>query len=367
MSYGRGVDKWFLWTTITLVVIGLFIFFSASMGLLAREGGASFSRVAFKQLVVGVFGGFLLLSLMSRIHYAFWRKYSFFIFLGSIFLTALVFVPGIGFSHGGATRWIGVGSFTFQPAEVLKFGFVVYFAAWASGVKAHIKTLKFGLLPVGIMLGVVALLLVNQPDNGTFLVLMATAVGMYIVAGAAWKHLFGLFVAGFVAAGVLVFAMPYVQDRIMTFLHPERDALGSGYQIRQSLIAIGSGEFFGRGFGQSIQKFNFLPEPVGDSIFAVAAEEFGFLGGVVLIGLFLLFALRGFVIAAKAPDVFARLLTVGTVILIISQSFINIASMLAIFPLTGMPLLFVSHGGTAMAIALAEVGVVLNISRRMKP
>lgn len=149
-------------------------------------------------------------------------------------------------------------------------------------------------------------------------------------------------------------------------LDPSRDALGSGYQIQQSLIAIGSGGIFGRGFGQSIQKFNFLPEPIGDSIFAVASEEFGFIGAVGLISLFLFFALRGFKVVSRVPETFGMLLGVGIITLIISQSFINIGSMLGVLPLTGIPLIFVSHGGTAMLFALAEVGIVLNISKSQR-
>ena len=152
----------------------------------------------------------------------------------------------------------------------------------------------------------------------------------------------------------------------MTFINPLSDVLGSGWQIKQSLIAIGSGEWFGRGFGQSVQKFQYLPEPIGDSIFAVAAEEFGFIGSVLLITLFLFLAFRGFKIAAKAPDSFSGLLTVGIVILIVSQSFINIGSMLGVMPLTGLPLLFVSHGGSALLFVLAEIGIILNISKFRK-
>jgi cell division protein FtsW len=155
-------------------------------------------------------------------------------------------------------------------------------------------------------------------------------------------------------------------DRVMTFLQPSADPQGSGYQINQSLIAIGSGHWVGRGFGQSIQKFSYLPEPIGDSIFSVAAEEFGFIGSVCILLLFLFFAFSGLKIAARSPDYFGGLVVVGIVILIVSQSFMNIASMLGVMPLTGEPLLFISHGGSAMLFALAEVAIILNISRSMK-
>ena len=171
---------------------------------------------------------------------------------------------------------------------------------------------------------------------------------------------------GMLAVSLLVYTRPYVKDRFLSFLDPTADPLGSGYQLQQSLIAVGAGEWIGRGFGQSIQKFNFLPEPIGDSIFSVFAEEFGFIGGVILIGLFLFFAYRGLTIASKQSALYGGLVCMGIVILITSQSFINIASLIGVMPLTGLPLLFISHGGTALMLALAEVGIVLNISKHIK-
>ena len=186
---------------------------------------------------------------------------------------------------------------------------------------------------------------------------------MALAAGMRVRHIFFFCLAVALGLAVLALTRPYLLDRVTTFMHPVGDPTGSGYQIKQSLIAVGSGGWFGRGFGQSVQKFHYLPEPTGDSIFSVAAEEFGFVGSVAIIGLFVLFALRGFHIAARAPDRFGGLTVVGIVILIITQSFLNIASMVGLVPLTGEPLVFISHGGTALLFALAGVGMVLNISR----
>ena len=188
---------------------------------------------------------------------------------------------------------------------------------------------------------------------------------MYFVAGAPLKHILLLVLIGIIGLGSLAFARPYIKERLLTLVNPTRDILGSGYQINQSLIAIGSGGMSGRGFGQSVQKFNYLPEQIGDSIFAVAAEEFGFIGSVILILLFLSFTLRGLHISNRAPDMFSRLVVLGIVIIIITQSLVNISAMLAIIPLSGIPLVFVSHGGTAMLIALSQVGIILSISRNM--
>ncbi|MDO8590759.1 MAG: putative peptidoglycan glycosyltransferase FtsW [bacterium] len=361
---GKQVDRIFLGIISILIVSGLFIFTSASLGLLARNG-ASFSSVAFSQFSA-VLIGCLLAFLISKIHYTFWRRWSFYILLFSIFLTLLVFVPKIGLEFGGGRRWIALGSITFQPAELLKIAFVIYTAAWLASAKEKITTFKGGILPVIVLLAIVGVILLKQPDTDTFVSIILAALGMFIVAGGRLRHMFiicTIFLLGLVA---LVYTRPYLMQRFTTFLNPAGDPLGAGYQIQQSLIAIGSGKIFGRGFGQSIQKFSYLPEPIGDSIFAVAAEEFGFIGGAFLISLFLFFTLRGFRIATRAPDMFGGLLAVGIVILIVSGSFMNIASMLGVIPLSGLPLLFVSHGGTAMVITLAEIGILLNVSRFRK-
>jgi len=363
---GKKYDKVFLTITALLVFFGFFIFASASLGLLAREGG-TLSSVIFNQIFFGlVLGGLALFVCARVIPYSFWNKYAFYIFLGSILFTALVFIPGLGFSHGGATRWLKLGPFTFQPAEILKLGFVIYFAAWLSGIRQKIHKLSFGIVPLVIFIGVIGALLLLQPDTGTFLVIATAALGMFVAADAKWSHTFALIALTILAVFVLALFKPYIKDRLLTFINPAHDPQGSSYQLQQSLIAVGSGDWTGRGFGQSVQKFKFLPEPVGDSIFAVFAEEWGFVGAVILIMLFLTFALRGMRIAARSPNTFTRLLVIGIVLLIVGQSFINIGSMIGVFPLTGVPLIFVSQGGSALLVALASVGIILNISAHQK-
>jgi cell division protein FtsW len=361
----RHVDKFFLIIVGLLLVVGFLIFSSASLGLLARDG-ASYGSVATRQVVLGVVMGCAAMFALSRFNYERWRKYSVFLFLFALIATALVFVPGLGMTHGGATRWLDLGFFSLQPAEILKLASVIYLAAIFSGSKVDMRKFMQGPIFALMVIGLSGALLALQPDFGTLLVIALASLGLLIAAGVKWRHLGAIFLLLFVAAGGVVATKPYVLDRITTFLAPTEDSTGSAYQISQSLIAIGSGELTGRGFGQSVQKFQFLPEPIGDSIFAVAAEEFGFLGALVLIGLYLAFAFRGLVIAHYAPNKFGGLVVLGIVILIISQSFINIASMLSLFPLTGMPLLFVSQGGTALFFALLEIGIILNISRHMK-
>lgn len=361
----KKVDTLFLLTVLTLMIGGFFIFSSASLGLLARTQSL-FKSVTLNQAVFGLIGGSLAMYINSRIPYRIWKKFALPIFVLSIVAMLLVFVPDLGFSHGGARRWIDLGFVNFQPSEIYKIAFVIFFAGWLSNVKNKVKTVKYGTIPFLVLIIISAGLLLSEPDTATFGVVIITGLVMYVTAGARFRDLLLVFVAGIIGLIILAFARPYVMDRIETFINPANDPTGSGYQIQQSQIAIGSGGITGRGFGQSVQKFNFLPEPIGDSIFAVAAEEFGFIGSVAIIFLYVFFAFRGLKIATKAPDSFGGLLATGIVILIITGSMINISSMLGLFPVSGIPLLFISHGGTALFFTLAEAGIILNISRYMK-
>jgi len=357
----KGLDRTLLTIVLILVLGGFLIFSSASLGLLAREG-ARFSSIALSQFGFGVIGGLVALTIMSNIHFRFWRKYAFYVFIASIALTLLVFT-GLGFEHGGARRWISLGSFSFQPAEILKLAFIVYVATWLSGMQKFTGTFLQGTLPFVGIIAIVGALMLAQPDTDTFIIMAVSASAMFITAGGRWRDMILLFLTGVVVIAILAFTRPYIMDRLLTFANPAADSQGKGYQIQQSLIAIGSGEIVGRGFGQSIQKFEYLPEPIGDSIFAVYAEEFGFMGSSLLVLLFTFFAFRGYRIASHAPDMFGTLLVVGFVTLIIGQAFLNIAAMLGIAPLSGLTLPFISHGGTSLLATLAAVGIVLNVSK----
>lgn len=361
----KSVDTILLAFVFTLVVGGFLIFSSASLGLLARQG-ASFSSVAFNQFLFGIVGGTGSLFLMSNLYYRNLRQYAFYIFTFSVLVTLAVFIPGLGASYGGATRWINLGGFSFQPAEILKLGFVIYIATWLSGMQEHITSFVSGTLPfVGIM-GFVGFIMLLQPDTDTFMIMAAAGLAMFITVGGRWRDVGLMFLSAAVLLALIAFMRPYIMDRLTTFMHPESDPQGSGYQIQQSLIAVGSGGLGGRGFGQSIQKFEYLPEPIGDSIFAVFAEEFGFIGSTLLILLFVSFTFRGYKIATDAPDMFGTLLVVGFMTLIACQAFLNIGAMVGVAPLSGLPLPFISHGGTALLATLTMVGIVLNVSKYRK-
>lgn len=362
MTVQKNIDRTLLLLILVLVAGGFLIFSSASLGLLAR-GGARFSSIALSQFSFGVVGGLLALIITSNIHYRIWRKYAFYFFIATILLTLCVFIPGFGMSHGGARRWIALGSFSLQPAELLKIAFVIYAATWLSGMQKYIHTFTKGTLPFIGILGVVGLVMLAQPDTDTYAIMAAAGGAMFIVAGGRWRDIVLLISAGMLMLVLLAFTRPYVMDRILTFANPASDPHGKGYQIQQSLIAVGSGGITGRGFGQSIQKFEYLPEPISDSIFAVYSEEFGFIGSFLLVTLFTIFAFRGYKLATHVPDMFGTLLVVGFITLIITQTFLNIAAMLGIAPLSGLPLPFISHGGTALLATLASVGIVLNVSK----
>lgn len=363
MNSRTKVDQPFLISVITLTIAGFFIFSSASLGLLAQKTSI-YSSVTFKQIFFGLFLGALLMLAISRIPFKTFRQVSLIFFIISIVLTLAVFIPGLGLEHGGAHRWIDLRFISFQPAEILKIGYVLYLAAYLAHARKQVETISGGLVPFLLITAVVGVVLLIQPDTDNFMVIATAGLAMFLVAGGQIKHIAAIILAGILMIGFLALTRPYVRDRIATFLDPSRDALGSSYQIQQSFIAIGSGQMFGRGFGQSIQKFNFLPEPIGDSIFAVFSEEFGFFGAVILLCLFIFFTLRALKIASTTTDPFGRLVVVGLAILIITQAFVNIAGMLGVIPLSGISLPFVSHGGTALLVALAEAGIILSISRK---
>ena len=358
------VDIPFLISIFILVFTGFLIFSSASLGLLSKQA-VKYSNVAFNQRFFGLFLGSIACIISSRIDYKIYRKYALLFFIGSIVLTLLVFSP-FGIEHGGAYRWIKAGPFSFQPSEFLKIGFIIFFSAWVAKAKDKTATLKHGLIPFVVLITIMALILLAEPDTDTFLITAFAGLGIFLTGGGRWKYVFALGIAGLIGLVLIAYARPYVMNRIVTFIHPSENSQGSGYQIQQSLIAIGSGGFSGRGFGQSIQKFNFLPEPIGDSIFAVAGEEFGFIGTFSIILLFIFFTFRGLKIALMTPDSFGRLLVVGIVIMIASQAFVNIGAMVGVLPLSGITLPFISHGGTALFMTLAEMGIVLNISKNKK-
>lgn len=355
-------DKTLLFTTVILLFFGLVIFGSAALGVLSVNE-IKFYSVLKTQLIYALVGGSIALLVGSLVPYQLYRKYAFMLFGFALFVTTLVFVPGLSRYHGGANRWIDIGPFSLQPSEMLKFTFVVVVALWCSKYRHLFRHVKYGLVPYIVAAGAVSAIMLAQPDFGTFLVIMTASFVTYFVGGARKKHIYTLFALGLIGAVLLISFRPYMLERVKTFFNSAHDPRGSSWQLNQSLIALGGGGLTGRGLGQSVQKFNYLPEPIGDSVFAVLGEELGFLGALMLIILYGIVGWRGFIISKYAGDQFGRLLAIGIVAIILTQATLNIGSMLGVLPLTGVPLPLVSHGGTALMVALFELGVLLNISK----
>ncbi len=356
------IDKPLALLIAILVVGGSLIFASAAFGLLAR-GASGMSSVVFNHLVLGIGAGTIALIITASIDYRIFQRYAPYIFAVTLIGTALVFVPHVGAMHGGGRRWILLGPISAQPSEALKVGTIIIAAAYFATIRNKIYTLWYGLGGLAAILAGPVLLLLAQPDVGTLGVICIAVVAMFWASGARLRDILLMLVIALLALAVLAYFKPYIRDRVTTFFHPSQGQQAEGYQIKQSLIAIGSGGFTGRGFGQGIQKFTYLPEPMGDSIFAVAGEELGFIGTTIIVLLFLGFALRGYAVAAQAPDLFGGLLAIGISTYLGIEAFINIGAMLGVTPLTGIPLTFISQGGSAMLVSLASAGILLSISR----
>lgn len=352
-------------TTIVLVGIGLLTI--ASAGIFYAETRFSGEYFFLKRQALGVGVGLVALLVLQSIDYRIWKRLALPLFIVTLAGLGAVLIPGVGEQVYGASRWIRFGPFSFQPSEMAKLSFIFYLAAWFSREgRKPIGDVFEDLVPFLVVLGIVAFLILKQPDTGTFGLIFLIALSMYFVAGARVSHLFGLFLAGLGAFALLVKTAPYRLQRLLVFMNPDFDPQGAGYQIKQALIAIGSGGLFGVGLGYSRQKFNYLPEPVTDSIFAIFSEEWGFIGAAVLISLFLFLVWQGFRIAQNAPDAFGRLVATGIVSWIAFQTFINIAAVTALIPLTGIPLPFVSYGGTSLAFILAGIGVLMRIGKQSR-
>jgi cell division protein FtsW len=370
-SGGRGStqaapDLTLLIILAVILVFGLVMLSSASSVLSYQDYGESYYYLKH-QVLYGVFLGSIAFYVMSKIDYHYWRKYAFPIAVVTIILLLLVFIPGIGIELLGAKRWISIGGFFFQPSEVVKLTFLLYLAAWLEKRGKDVGDPTYGFVSFLVMLGALVLLIaVAQKDLGTTIVIAVISIVMYFVAGAPWKHMGLIFLGGLLAVAALIKIAPYRAARLTVFLNPEIDPQGIGYHINQALLAIGSGGFFGLGLGHSRQKFNYLPEVATDSIFAIIAEELGFLFAIGVVILFLAFTLQALKIAKAAPDQFGKLVAVGVAVWVGFQAFVNIGAMLSLLPLTGIPLPFISYGSSSMIMLLAATGILANISRQTR-
>ncbi len=357
-----GPDYVFITLLTILVVFGLVMLTSASSDLAKLQYGDSYYYLTHQilyGLLPGIIGFFLGVFMDRKI----WKKVSlYFLGIGILFLL-MVFTP-LGYQAYGADRWLHIGSIGFQPSEFVKLVLIIYMATWLSKNAGKHKSFKESTLPFFIILMLVVLPIVLQPATTTAVLITSAALIMYLIAGANLKSLAFIVIVGLLGLAILIAITPYRFQRVFSFLHPNSDTLGKTYQINQSLIAIGSGGLWGVGYGRSTTKLHYLPEPMGDSIFAVIAEELGFVGSTFLIVTFLLFVWRGIRIAKRAPDMWSELAVVGFVSVIGLQAFVHIGAVSGLLPFTGIPLPFISYGGTALAVFLTMSGIIVNISRQ---
>jgi len=362
----QSFDYRFVGLFIGVVLIGLMVLASASAveGVERFDDGYYFLK---HQMLYGVLPGLVFLFLFANIDYHFLKKLAPSALVATFVFLLLVLLPAVGTEFGGARRWINFfGLFTFQPSEIIKLSFLVYLASWLSAKQADLKKNYDIFVVFSLLLTAVTVLLIMEPDLGTLSVIVAFAVVMYFVAGGKLTHM-GALLTGMVALFLLFIRIePYRFDRFSVFLRPELDPQGIGYHINQALLAVGSGGILGLGYGHSRQKYNFLPEVTSDSIFAIMAEELGFILVVAIIILLVTFFLRGFGIAIQAPDTFGKLLAVGIMSWIALQTIAHIGANIALLPLTGVPLPFFSYGGTAIASLFAAVGIMMNISKQTR-
>lgn len=356
-------DYFLIFITFALVVFGLVILSNPSIILSQDAFGESYYFL--RHQLFSVFLGLVLFFICQRIYYKHWQKLAFFLVIFSIFLLILVFVPKIGYGYGQAKRWIALGPFSLQPFEFAKLAFILYLTALLSR-KDKGNLIKESLIPFLVIVGAIGFLVLIQPDFSALIILVAVALAIYFLAGLKISYLLGLGSLALIGCFALIKTAAYRVNRLTVFLHPEMDPQGIGYQINQALLAIGSGGLFGLGLGHSIQKWRYLPEPIGDSIFAIVAEELGLIGAGFLVILFILLTWRGLKIAKNAPDRFGYLLAGGIISWLFLQVFINIAAISGLIPLTGLPLPLISYGGSAMVFSLAGLGILVNISKYTK-
>jgi len=362
----RELPDFLLLGIVTVLVFwGILMVFSVSYFNSGIKFGTPFYFLK-RHLLFGVIPGIICGLFCYFLPLNFLRKLAFPLFLINIGLLIMVFIPGIGIKIAGATRWINLKFSTCQPSEFLKLTFLLYLSSWLVGKTENSKLRRQTFFAFLGLMGLISLLLILQPDISTLGIILLSAMVVYFISNAPLKYFFLILIGGFSLLLFLINIAPYRMARVIVFLNPNLDILNIGYQFHQALITIGSGGLLGVGLGMSQQKFGFLPQPMTDAVFAIFAEETGFLGTLILVILFLMLFWRGKVIAESSPDKFSKFLALGITFWITLQAFLNISSLIGILPLAGTSLPFVSYGGSALITQLAGIGILLNISKFSK-
>lgn len=363
-SNEHAPDRNLIITIGIIIVFGLIMLSSATSAIAYSEHQDSY--FFFKRQLFGLLVGLAAFYFFSRVDYHRWGKYAFWFLAVSVILLLLVFIPGLSANYGKARSWINIFGYSLQPSELVKISFLLYLARWLESREKRLHDLAEGIGPFLAVLGAIAFLMVLQPDIGTLAIIFITSLVVYFVAGGKTRHILSIILFGIIILFAMVKIMPYQANRFKCFFNPEWSANEFCYQVNQSLIAVGSGGIFGRGLGASRQKFMYLPEVSGDSIFAIIGEETGliFSGGLVILFIYLFY--RGYLISKAAPDNFGRILAIGIVTWLTVQAMVNIGGAINFMPMTGVPLPFISYGGSAMLAALSAAGILVNISKQTR-
>lgn len=360
----RNFDIVLFIAVIILILFGLVMIYSSSSIWAEYKFNDSFKYVKQQSLFIVI--GIILMIMISKIDYTSYYKKTNLILGVCLFLLVLVLIPGIGSIRNGSRSWFGVGSFGIQPSEFAKLGLIIFTAKYLSNNNKFLKDIKKGVIPILIVLFTIFGLIMLQPDFGTGMIIVVSIIAMLFVAGVNMKFFIGLGLIGVVGIIALIAVAPYRMDRITSFIDPWSDPLGTGFQIIQSLYAIGPGGLLGQGFLNSRQKQFYLPEPQTDFIFSIISEEFGFLGVVIVSGLFLTILYRGIRIALNSKDAFSKYLAFGMIFQILIQAVMNLMVVIGLIPVTGVTLPFLSYGGSSLLISMISIGILLNISRHTK-
>ncbi len=377
-----NIDYYLLGVVGVLLVLGILTLASVSASF-SQEKFGNTTHFLFHQLLIGIIPGLIIGFIVFRLNLERFKRISHYLIATAIGMMLAVFIPGLGIVSGGAPRWMNLGFATFQPSELLKISFIIYFSAWLINPAKREKFIKDperigkslfdrivnelrGLLPFLMILGLIFFLLLFQSDMSTLIVLASIAVVMYWVANTPFWHSLLIVLLSFVTGLGFIKFFPYRINRISVWLGSNVDPMGIGYQVKQITIAIGSGGIWGLGLGDSVQRFGFIPQTMADSIFAIYAEELGFIGSLGLIILYAFLFWRGYLIFRRSKDNFSKFLVMGISFWLCFQAFFNIGAMIGVVPLTGIPLPFISYGGSHIIVELLAVGLLLNISKNAK-
>lgn len=361
-TYRNHGSDYFLNTVVfALLVFGLFMLASASGPSALKQFGDQYHFLK-RQIIFGVLPGLVLFFFFSRLDYKILQKRFWLFGLATLVLLLSVFIPGLGQNYGRAQSWVKIFGLSFQPAEFVKLALIIFLSGWLTRLLDRQK-IKIAWLPFLIYLGMIGALMMLQPDLGGFLIFCLIASAIYFLAKTPLWHLGVLVMVGALAVGLLIKIAPYRLERLTSFLNPEKNSLSSSYQINQAKIAVGSGGWLGVGYGQSRQKYQYLPEVSSDSIFAVISEELGFVVSLAVLVVYLFIFWRIWKIAQGAREMFGKLMAGAIAVWFIAQAYINIGGILSLMPLTGLPLPFISNGGSALTVSLAALGLVQAIAR----